>query len=57
LRSARLPEDVFVNGHVISRAIDEKQPLPVSSAVVHASWTINLEPELAHLKKIGLWYV
>lgn len=57
LRTARLPDDVFVNGHVLSRAMEKDQTLPAGCAVVHASWTKNIELKLAHLEKFGLWYV
>ncbi len=58
LRCDRLPEEKFLNGHVISRAINEKKPLPASSAsVVHASWTTNIEVKVAHLKRFGFWYL
>jgi hypothetical protein len=57
LRTARLPEDIFVNGHVIARALRENVPLPGMSAVVHASWTRNIDRKIEHLKTYGLWYV
>ena len=57
LRCNRLPEEVFVNGHVISKALADQASLPTSGAVIHASWTANLEKKLEHLKHFGLWYV
>ena len=57
LRTERLPEDVFVNGHVISRCLANGRALPRNAAVVHASWTSNIEPKVKHLREFGLWYL
>ncbi len=57
VRSARLPDETFVNGHLISEAINAAGALPQSPAVVHVSWTLNIETKLVHLKKFGLWYL
>jgi hypothetical protein len=57
LRTARLPEDVFVNGHVISRALRQGGALPDTGVVVHASWTTNVDVKVEHLMKYGLWYL
>ena len=57
LRCDRLPEDIYVNGHVISKAMRDDEPLPASSAVIHTSWTANIEPKLIHLERFGHWYL
>ena len=57
LRTDRLPENAYVNGHVISRAIRENAGLPQQRLVVHASWTSDIKPKIEHMKKFGLWYL
>lgn len=57
LRTARLPEEIYVNGHVISRTLGCGGNLPEESAVVHASWTLNIDKKIEHMKQLGLWYL
>jgi hypothetical protein len=57
VRHARLPDDTFVNGHVISEIINNGGTLPESPAVVHVSWTANIDKKLEHLQRFGLWYL
>ena len=59
LRCGRLEENVFTNGHAISRLLLEggTGALPASSAVIHASWTANIHDKIAHLKQFGHWYL
>ena len=57
LRCDRLAEDVFINGHVMVQAARDHKPLPASGAVVHASWTANIEKKLTFLKQFDLWYI
>lgn len=57
LRTARLPEEIYVNGHVISRAMKGGENMPQGSAVVHASWTLNIDAKIEHMKQLGLWYL
>jgi hypothetical protein len=57
LSAERLPEEIYVNGHVISRVMRSGDSLPEGSALVHASWTSNLQKKVEHMKKFGLWYL
>ena len=57
LSAERLPEEIYVNGHVISRVMRSGDSLPEGSALVHASWTSNLQTKVEHMKKFGLWYL
>lgn len=57
LRTKRLPEKTYVNGHVISRALHENTALPPRNFVVHASWTSDINPKIDHMKKFGIWYL
>lgn len=57
LRTDRLPENTYVNGHVISQAMRDGTGLPEQSVVVHASWTSDIKPKVDHMKKFGLWYL
>lgn len=57
LRMERLPEDVYVNGHIISRALHDHTDLPANAAVIHASWTSDIGRKMAHMKKYRLWFL
>jgi len=57
LRTGRLPEDIYVNGHVISRFLNSGVPIPENPAVVHVSWTSDITVKLEHMKKFGFWYL
>ena len=57
LRVDQLPEEDYVNGHLISLALDGEQPLPKDASVIHASWTSNIKLKIDHMKKFGLWYL
>ena len=57
LRTDQLPENTYVNGHVISRAMREGTGLPEQSVVVHASWTSDIKPKVDHMKQFGLWHL
>jgi len=57
LRTGRLPEDIYVNGHVISRFLNDNVPLPDNPAVVHVSWTSDITVKLEHMKRFGFWYL
>jgi hypothetical protein len=57
LHTARLDETAYMNGHVISRVLDHGGELPRGSAVVHASWTKNMDAKIAHMKRFGFWYL
>ena len=57
LRSARLADDEYVNGHIICDAIHSGGALPETPAVVHASWTANIGKKVDHLRQFGLWYL
>ncbi len=57
LRSARLSDELFVNGHLISDASNNGAALPNSPSVVHASWTANITKKFEHLKRFDLWYL
>lgn len=57
LRMERLPEDVYVNGHVISKALRENTDLPANASLVHASWTSDIGRKIDHMKKFGLWFL
>ena len=52
-----LPEETYVNGHVIARALRSGGDLPEGSALVHASWTSDLQTKVEHMKKFGLWFL
>lgn len=57
LRMDRLPECAYMNGHVISRALDQNTGLPPGASVVHASWTNHIGSKIENMKKFGLWYL
>ena len=57
LSTDRLPEETYVNGHVLSRLLKNGDGLPGGSTVVHASWTSDLKRKIVHMKQFGLWYI
>ena len=57
LSTDRLPEETYINGHVISRLLKSGDSLPGGSTVVHASWTSDLKRKIVHMKQFGLWYI
>jgi hypothetical protein len=57
LRTDRLPEEIYVNGHLISQAIHRNTTLPINAAVVHASWTSDIKPKIEHMKRFAIWYI
>ena len=56
LSTDRLPEETYVNGHVISRLLKSGGSLPEGNTVVHAS-TSSLKPKIVHMKQFGLLYL
>jgi len=57
LRTQRLAEDKFVNGHVVVKAMKEGVRLSEPEYVVHMSWTANLTHKVERLKQYGMWYL
>ena len=55
LRTFRLDESLFVNGHLFTP--NKKYSLSDETYVVHASWTGNLKEKLRNLKSMDLWYL
>ena len=55
LRTFRLDESLFVNGHLFTP--NKEYSLSEEAYVVHASWTGNIEEKLRNLKKMNLWYL
>jgi len=57
LRTHRLAEHKFVNGHVVVKAIKEGVRLAAPEYVVHMSWTANLTHKVERFKQHGMWYL
>ncbi len=57
LRTRALPQNRFVNGHLIHEVNRKGIDLPPDKWVVHASWTANMETKIELLKQHGLWYL
>lgn len=57
LRTLRLAENKFVNGHIVVKAIKEGVRLAEPEYVVHMSWTANLSHKIERLKQHGMWYL
>jgi hypothetical protein len=55
LRTFRLDESLFVNGHLFTP--NKKYSLSDETYVVHASWTGNIKEKLRNLKSMDLWYL
>ena len=53
LRTAKLPENQYVNGHVFVKT----GAVPKNSVVGHASWTSNIEAKKKIMSNLGLWYL
>ena len=50
-----LDEDTFANGHLFS--VEDPVGLPDDPAVIHCSWTHNLDHKLEKLRLANLWFL
>lgn len=57
LRVERLPEDDYMNGHLISKALNQNTDLQTGGSVVHASWTSDILRKVENMRQFGLWYL
>ena len=57
LRTHRLDEGEFLNGHKITPNKTYERNTRQSAYVVHSSWTENLSGKLKMLKRNGLWFL
>lgn len=58
LRTRRLPEDLFVNGHLTPLGASKDCSERLENAyVMHSSWTHNLDKKYEKLREYNLWYL